>query len=59
MRTLPFVDADSVRPSLAKRQVTFRAKPNTAFDLAATKKALRDAGYDDIQLAEKPKPRSP
>ena len=59
MRTLPFVDADTIRPSLAKRQVMFRTKPDTPFDLVATKKALLDAGYDNIQLVEKPKPDPP
>ena len=59
MKSLPFVDVESVRPSLAKRQVTFRAKPDTPFDLEATKKALRDAGYDDIQLVGKPNPTLP
>lgn len=50
MQSLPFVDADTVRPSLADRQVTFRAKKDTSFDLEATKTALREKGYDDVKL---------
>jgi len=50
MQSLPFVDSDTVRPSLTNRQVTFRAKKDAKFDLDATKKALSAKGYDDVTV---------
>ena len=54
MRSLPFVEPDSVRPSLTARKVLFRIKTDHAFDLPATRKALGDAGYDQIEVVKKP-----
>lgn len=50
MKTLPFVELDSVRPSLAARKVLFRLKKDHAFDLPAARKALSDAGYNEVEV---------
>ena len=55
MRSLPFVEADSVRPSLASRKVLFRTKKDQTFDLTAARKALNDAGYDKVEVVAEPK----
>ena len=55
MRSLPFVEPDSVRPSLASRRVVFRTKNGQPFDLTAARNALRDAGYDEVELVSEPK----
>ena len=55
MKTLPFVEPDSVRSSLSSRKVLFRTKKNQSFDLPATKKALADAGYDKAEVVTEPK----
>ena len=54
MRSLPFIEPDSVRPSLASRRVLFRTKQDHASDLTAVTKALQDAGYDKVELVSKP-----
>ena len=55
MRSLPFVEPDSVRPSLASRRVAFRTKKDQSFDLTAARKVLHDAGYDEVELVSEPK----
>jgi hypothetical protein len=48
-------EPDSVRPSLASRRVVVRPKTGQAFDLTAVRKALRDAGYDKVEVVSQPK----
>lgn len=55
MRSLPFIEADSVRASLKSRQVIFRTKKDHAFDLKTATKALQDAGYPGVELVSEPK----
>ena len=55
VRSLPFVESDSVRTSLASRRALFRTKKDHTFDLTATTKALRDAGYDKVEVVAEPK----
>lgn len=54
MKTLPFVEPDSVRPSLAARKVLFRLKKDHTFDLPAAQKALAAAGYDEVEVVTEP-----
>lgn len=54
MRSLPFVEPDSVRASLESRRVLFRTKKDHAFDLKALTKALKDAGYDKVEMVSEP-----
>lgn len=55
MRSLSFVEPDSVRPSLASRKVLFQVKKGHAFDLLATRKALANSGYDKVEVVTEPK----
>lgn len=54
MKTLPFVEPDSIRTSLAARKVLFRTKKDHAFDLPAARKALADAGYAKVEVVTEP-----
>jgi hypothetical protein len=54
VKTLPFVEPDSIRTSLAARKVLFRTKKDQPFDLPAAKKALADAGYDKVEVVTEP-----
>ena len=54
MRSLPFVEPDSIRASLKSHRVLFRTKKDHAFDLPAVTKALRDAGYDKVEVVSEP-----
>lgn len=55
LRSLPFIEPDSVRPSLASRQVMFTVKKGQKFDLRATREALGKAGYDKVEVVSEPK----
>ena len=55
MRSLPFVEADSVRAYLKSRRVVFRTKKDHTFDLTAATKALQDAGYNEVEVVSEPK----
>jgi hypothetical protein len=55
VKALPFVEPDSVRPSLSSRKVLFRLKKDQPFDLPAVRKALGDAGYDKVEVVTDPK----
>lgn len=54
VKTLPFVESDSIRTSLAARKVLFRTKKDQPFDLPAARKALADAGYDKAEVVTEP-----
>ena len=55
LRSLPFVEPDSVHPSLSSRQVMFTLKTGQIFDFAATREALGKAGYDKMVVVSEPK----
>jgi hypothetical protein len=55
VRSLPFVEPDSVRASLSSRRVLFQLKKDHTFDLEAAQKALRDAGYAKVEVVKEPK----
>jgi hypothetical protein len=54
VRSLPFVEPESVRTSLSARRALFRVKPGEAFDPEATRKALADSGYAEVEVVTVP-----
>ncbi len=51
---LPWVDADSIQPDRKLKQVRFRVKERSAFDLAAVKEIIAKKGYKDVTLLTGP-----
>ena len=58
MRSLPFVEPESVRASLASQQVLFSIKNGQSFDLQALRQELGKAGYDKVEVVSEPKASS-
>jgi hypothetical protein len=54
LATLPWVEADSIKPNREKRQVKFTVKDKKQFDLEAVKKVLSEKGYDNAKLLTGP-----
>ena len=51
---LPWVDSDSVQPDRKLKQVRFRVKDRSAFDVEALKDVISRKGFKDVQILAGP-----
>jgi hypothetical protein len=54
LKTLPWVEHDSITTNVPSRTVTFNVKNKSQFDLEKLKEALKQQNYDPIELISGP-----
>jgi hypothetical protein len=50
LRSLPWVEPNSIKADVKIRQVKFTVSDKSSFDLEAAREAIKKKGYDDVSL---------
>ena len=54
LKSLPWVEPDTIKTNVSIRQVRFTVKDSKQFDLAAAQEAIKQKGYDNVSLLKGP-----